>query len=455
MDEQNLNNQQINPVKNGVSNGVNDNPSEPEQSAPAETSGKTEEPKKEKKEPAVILQVSGSFVLIDETGKEIESGQAKFILDEEKISVFSESGKAMPLLLRDISDFFAEDYKINLLLFGGGKVIISELGYQYDDFVKALTKLRHEIIQKELLMEEGGKKAGFRGNYDYQKDEEKRSGEAEIEIYDTGLMIKPERGDLIRIPFAEITEFSEKDYNISIITEFATLFLSHFGEKFDSLSKALKEALNELSLKTQSILKELLPELDPLAIRKAGELLKDGRAVSKDGIDKISPKIWPDLEKKLIAINIKESYDFLKSLSKTEQVFLGIKRDLMGELTGEYIWFLVPVFSKKGGNFLAMEAASTIEGGGKATYFFRIPEGENLDDLIKKINRCMLAINFRREPIYLKDEDLEKPDWSKYKIAISRIPELKLLRQLFVGRAIHTSPENWKENVNNLISKKH
>ncbi len=442
MDEQN--NQQINPVRSGVSNGVNDNPSEPEQSEPAKTSGKTES--------VVVLQVSGNFVLIDEAGKEIESGQAKFILDEEKISILSESGKAMPLLLRDISDFFAEDYKINLSFSGGAKLIISELGYQYDDFSKALTKLRHEIIQKELLMEEGGRKTGFRGNYDYQKDGEKRSGEAEIEIYDTGLVIKPKQGDLIRIPFAEITEFSDKDYKISIISDLAVLFLSHFGEKFDLFSRTLKEALNKLSLKTQSILKELLPELDPLTIRKAGELLKDGRAVSKDGIDKISPKIWQNLEKKLTAINIKESYDFLRSLSKTEQVFIGIKRDLMGELTGEYIWFLVPVFSKKGGNFLAMEAASTIEGGGKATYFFKIPKGENLDDLIKKINRCMLAINFRREPIYLSDEDLEKPDYSKYKIAISRIPELKLLRQLFVGRAIHTSPENWKENVNNLIN---
>ncbi len=442
---------------------INENLSEPEQLAPTENSSQTGEPKKEpafakatageeKKEPAIILQINGSFVLIDETEKEIESGQAKFVLDEEKISVFSESGKAISLPLRDISDFFAQDYKIHLSLSGGGKIIISELGYQYEDFVRVFTKLRHEIIQKELLMKEGVKKTGFKGDYDYQKEGEKRFGKAEVEIYDTGLVIKPEQGDLIRIPYSEITEFSERDYQISIITEFASLSLSHFGEKFDILSKALKEVLAELSLKTQEILKEFLPELDPLTIKKASELLKDGRAVSKNKLDEISSKIWSGLEKELIKVGIKESYDHLKSLSKSEQVFLGIKRDLMGELTGEYIWFLVPISSEKGGMFLVMEAASTIKGGGKATYFFKIPEGEDLDDLVKKINRCMLAINFRREPIYLKDEDLEKPDYSKYKIAISRIPELKLLRQLFIGRVIHTSPENWKQNVNNLIS---
>ena len=64
----------------------------------------------------------------------------------------------------------------------------------------------------------------------------------------------------------------------------------------------------------------------------------------------------------------------------------------------------------------------------------------------------MLAINFRREPIYIKDEELEKPEYLKYKIAITKIPELKLLRQLFIGRVFHTSLEDWKEDFNSLIN---
>jgi len=449
MTEQNFNNQQ---ASNNFLESEQQEPEKLEKQTAEQVSDKTKATKREKEEPAAVFQTSGNFVLIDEAGKEIESGQAKFIVDEEKISVFSEIGKGTSLPLRDISDFLVQDYKIYLLLPNGGKIIISELGYQFEDFVRIFTKLRHEIIQKDLLMKEGVKKIGFKGDYDYQKDGEKRFGKAEVEIYDTGLVIKPERGDLIRIPYSEITEFSNKDYKISIINEFAVLTLSHFGEKFDVLDRALKEALAELFLKTQITLKEFLPELDPLTIKKASELLKDGWAINKIELDKISPKIWSGLEKELIKVGIKESYEYLKSLSKEEQFYIGIKRDLMGDLTGEYIWFLMPISSEKGSNFLTMEAVSTIEGGGKATYFFRIPEGEKIDGLVKKINRCMLAINFRREPIYLKDEDLEKPDYSKYKIAISKIPELRLLRQLFVGRVIHTSPENWKEGVNKLIS---
>jgi hypothetical protein len=235
-------------------------------------------------------------------------------------------------------------------------------------------------------MKEGGGKGSFKGNYVYKKDGKESSGEAEVEVSDTGLTIKPEKGDLIRISFAEINDFSEKDYAISIMAESVEVVLSHFGERFDSLSKAISESLNELSLKTQSILKEMLPEADPLTIKKASELLKDGQAISKEAIDRVSTLIWSTLEKKLKDLEIKESFDYLMSLSKTKQVFAGIKRDLMGDLTGEYIWFLVPVSSKKG-EFIAMEAASTVEGGGKATYFFKIPEGEKIDDLVKKINR--------------------------------------------------------------------
>ena len=444
MDEKNINNQQ----------NIDNQQKEPQQSG--EETKETQFTKtaisEEEKEPSVILEIKGDFVLIDETGKEIESDRAKFVLDEEKLSIFSETGKATSLPLRNISDFFVEDYKIYLLLPSGGKIIISQLGYQYEDFVRVFTKLRHEIIQKELLLKEGVRKSGFEGEYDYQSEGKRYHGKTKVEICDTGLVLKPEQGDLIRIPYSEIREISEKDYKIFINAPATSLELSLFGEKFTSLSGELKQAMAELSLRIQELLKEFLPELDPLIIKKAAELLKDGQAVSKTELDKVSPKIWSELEKELSKIGILESYNYLKSLSKIGEIFVGIKRDLMGDLTGEYIWFLMPISSERGGNFFVMEAGSTIESGGKATYLFKMPAQEDIESLVQKFNRCMLAINFRREPIYLKDEDLEKPDYSKYKIAISKIPELKLLRQLFAGRVIHTSPENWQENINQLIN---
>jgi len=113
-----------------------------------------------------------------------------------------------------------------------------------------------------------------------------------------------------------------------------------------------------------------------------------------------------------------------------------------------------------------MEAAETTteETAGKATYFFKIvnrkdypnlrnPEelDKETDKLIERINRCMLDINFRREPIYLLDERLEESDYVKYKTALQKIPSLQLLRNLYIGRVIHSSSEQWKSDVMELL----
>ena len=73
-----------------------------------------------------------------------------------------------------------------------------------------------------------------------------------------------------------------------------------------------------------------------------------------------------------------------------------------------------------------------------ATYFFRtIGRKEysqtkdedltkELENFIKNINRSMIEVNFRREPIYLS----RKPTWTapeyiQYRFAIARMPSLK------------------------------
>jgi hypothetical protein len=68
-----------------------------------------------------------------------------------------------------------------------------------------------------------------------------------------------------------------------------------------------------------------------------------------------------------------------------------------------------------------------------------------------RINRLMIDINFRREPIYLSDERLKEPQYSKYLYAVRKIPSLKALRELFIGRVIHSSFEQWKSDVSDLL----
>jgi hypothetical protein len=257
------------------------------------------------------------------------------------------------------------------------------------------------------------------------------------------------------------------------------------GGEFDGIKKGLADAMNELGLKTQSTLKWVFPALDPASTRNAARFLKEGRAARRADIESVSPELWSSLEKKTALAGIGKEYEHLKSLSQQDKVCIGLKRGLMGDLTGDHLWLLFPIYSSdplRPGNALAMEVArmqspeadadlqeenqdQASQGGGNATYFFRIASRKDyaklvkniaemhsiMDRLILKINRLMLDINFRREPIYLSDERLKEPQYNKYLYAVQKIPSLKALRELFIGRVIHSSFEQWKSDVSDLL----
>ena len=420
-------------------------------------------------EKQIIMECPLSYSLSDANRQKIASGDGQARLDEENLSILPKFGEVLFSPFQDILEISEKDYRIYLTLTSGEKLVLFNLGYKYEDFLRILSRLRNEILLKDLLMHESLKKSGMEAEFTYFDEEGKKlqTGMCEPRLYETAIVIIPEKGEIMRVPYSDIAEIRDENYTLTITTEFGKkIIFSKFGKQFDPVKKDLSDLMNELSLKTQYSLEELLPGANPSIIRRVARFMKEGKAARRSDIASISPELWMELEKKLEASGIKDEYDFLKSLAQKEKMCIGLKRGLLGDLTGEYIWFLIPIYStnpEEPGNAVAMEAISG-EGGGKATYFFRIvsrkeyPNFKNIEDLhnevdnfIQKINRCILAINFRREPIYLPDERLEEPRYQKYQFAIAKIPALKELRRLFIGRVIHSSPEQWKQDVMDLL----
>jgi hypothetical protein len=227
----------------------------------------------------------------------------------------------------------------------------------------------------------------------------------------------------------------------------------------------------DMSAKVQAMLKDAYPEGDGGMIARAAKLMRDGRAAKRADIEAVCPGLWSGLEMKVAGYDMEEEYKILTAQAQKERVRIGMKRSLvqgeeeLGKL-GEYVFFLAPIYSTdsgKGGNALAFEAASG-EDEGRATYFFRIMERdayrgaksmEDLDSAAERfmddIVKALIAINFRREPIYLEDAKLYTPQYSQYRYALAKIPELKLLREHFVGRVIHSEPLQWATDVSDLL----
>jgi len=404
------------------------------------------------------------YNLIDGKGIKISKGKAKVVIDKENFSFelkprFHES---LLFSFHDVLEIEEKDYQIYLTLFGGGKVIFSNLGYEYNSFLRTLYNCRNELIIKDLLIKEGLKKSNIQAEFLY----ENQKGSCEIRLYETALVVLPEQGEVIRIPYGKIEKTEAKDYKIAILIEDnKKIIFSQLGENFQLFSNILSDLVNKLFLAVQQSLKELFPDIEPLTLMKVAHLMKDGKAVKKQDIEAISPLLWQKLEKRLEVIGIKEQYDFLLSLGSEDRVYIGFKKGLMGSLSGDYIWFLIPIYSVDSsamGNAVAMEASSEGESG-RATYFFRVVKRNEYSnfkedefertasELIKQINEAMLKINFRREPIYLPEEELDKPRYARYKFSIAKIPELQILREHFIGRVVHSSSEQWQNDVKTLL----
>jgi hypothetical protein len=434
-------------------------------------------------------------MLIDQCGYSFKDkvsdsvgGEAAIKLEEQTLSFAPKSGEAIYLSLIDIINIVPADYRVSLDLSSGEKLSIYDLGFKFEDFVHTLFALRNEMVLKYLLMNEAVKKSGVQAEVAYTnpEGEPKFFDHCEPRLHETSLILIPSTDDPVRIPYSDILRVDDKDYSIEIITESGEkIKLSKMGSEFDGIRKGLADAMNELALKTQSTLKWAFPALDPAGTRNAARFLKEGRAARRADIESVSPELWNNLEKKAALAGIGKEYDHLKSLSQQDRVCIGLKRGLMGDLTGDHLWLLFPIYSSDAespGNALAMEVArlqlpesgadpaaenhdQVAQGGGNATYFFKIASRKDyaklvndmaemhriVDLLILRINRLMLDINFRREPIYLSDERLKEPQYSRYLYAVQKIPSLKALRELFIGRVIHSSFEQWKSDVSDLL----
>jgi hypothetical protein len=446
------------------------------------------------------VEVAVNYKLYDNSLKIKSEGEAKASLDEQYLTLTVQFGEPIFLAYTDIVGIYDYDYKIDLFLSSKEKLNLWGLGYQYEDFLFQLYKLRNEVLLKYLLMQESQFQPGFEAKYSQtdSNGQVSQSGNCQIRLYETALIVLPQKSDPIRIPYCYITNVNKQDYKLTVTNEFMEKTeLSMLGGNFDPFAKALSEAINKMMLRTNQTIKELIPEANPIIVNRIASLIKDGRAGRRGEIEQLSSDFWARLTKKIDAAGLTLQYEFLNSLAAKAQVCVGVKRGLMGDLTGTYMWLLFPLVKQKTDrldNVVALEAFNIQEESeGKeqpkersisedsqdsdqtpdseqalastgATYFFKVtsrntyPQAtdetllKELDSFIKNINRSMIEINFRREPIYLSETQLDNPKYVQYRFAINKIPSLKTLRTQFIGRVIHSSIDQWKEDVNNLLT---
>lgn len=320
-----------------------------------------------------------------------------------------------------------------------------------------------------------------------------------------------------RLADIDAVQLDETNYAIILDSAGERLALTKLAKRTREFVEHLQDCIARLTEKSATVLRNLFPFLDPDQFQQAAQLLKEGHDAPLAKLMAIDPRTEQALVENVVDTELKPYFDALVSHVPTGWLYTGfklIRREEEGEEPGtreqpeetateeasaladhppsetregsgqeaveeavadkadeeESIlhWFFFPLATWPGAklpsNLVAWEATSK---SGRATYFFRLVPPEQVaqlrdpakaaaavDAAIRQLNRAIVLLNFRREPIYLPDEALEiEPRYRRYAIACRKLRELRRLRASFLGRAIHTSLQAWQKQLEGFLAK--
>jgi len=196
---------------------------------------------KDQDEHTTIMSCDLFYTLVGEGGKLIADGSAKAILDDRFLSISPDAGEQLNISYAEVVGIAEEDYRIRLFLSSGYKISLSQLGYDYENFLINLYMLRNELLMRYLLMNEGLRVSQIDSSFVYYtQDEEVLRGLSELRLYDSALLILPQKSKPIRVPYCYVSDVREEDYSVYVDTELGERFVfSQMGQKRDFFNRSL------------------------------------------------------------------------------------------------------------------------------------------------------------------------------------------------------------------------
>ncbi|MFN7133751.1 MAG: hypothetical protein ACK4N5_16865, partial [Myxococcales bacterium] len=383
---------------------------------------------------------SGHYRLLDPAGGELEAADAELRVGEDALLVTPGSKPQLRVDFAELDGVSRGDYRLAATFEGGERAELSMLGSRFDEFSDALGDALRSYQAKNLLLEEpvGGDRFGC----DVVLDGEELP--AELRVYATSVAIIPQFRTPFGVPLGEVAEitFDEGRWEVALtLLDGRRIALLRLGQRTDPLRSLLDKRLSSLRKRAADALASLLPGVPSLKLRRLAQLLPDGIPASRAQLEAVEPGVWTRLASAAVTDELRGCFDALAGLAHPDEIAVGIKETNFrsdgqaapddpeafrqnvvsvaeSPMDGRVVWFLFPVFHAdraRPGNAVAVEAVS---GEGRATYFFRIADPARYralsDDAlrdevrrrIREISRALVSLSFKREPIYLPEEQI-------------------------------------------------
>jgi hypothetical protein len=446
---------------------------------------------------------SGVFQYLDETGAEMQGGACKVSIDPPILSVVPLSGPSISMDLGDIDSLIPGDYQLSLALYTGKSLVLTKFAKAFQNFTADLTQAYRDRLVQCLLLEDLEETGRFEGHVDIETNSTSYLGPAELRLYKSNMAILPQSGVGLQKRLADIveTDFDEDTYRLNIHLDETKIVVGKLAKRTGEFVERLRSALDSLSENTATIVRSLCPFLSPDQVVEMSRLMKEGRAAPLSKLHHIDSNIEKSLVTNAVDPFLKPYFEALKSRTANSDWFVGFKMirpesgpeqgelpvgldedgsdraEMSGDTSVEQEgddskkdysvlhWFFFPLHAglERGApNVLAWESTSH---SGRATYFFntasdpfqigvRDSAANSLESAVRRLNEALVLLSFRREPIYLSDTILQTDSrYRRYAIACRKIAALRELRSSYLGRAIHTSVDAWRKQVDHILRK--
>jgi hypothetical protein len=435
--------------------------------------------------------------------------------DAQAFTLTPESGPPLAFDLGDLDAVTAADWEVRLPLYTGRTILLRQLGRGFDNLAHDLLEAFRQRTIQCLLLEDMQEIARFPGSFELSSTgSSPRSSQAEFRLCKSNLAVLPAASQAFQWRLADIdsVQFDSSNYLVVIKSGPETLTVSRLAKRTEEFATKLRDAMSDISTASAQALHASFPFLNPDQLQSMAALLKEGRSAPVAELAAIHPKMPAALAANAVDKDLKPYYDQLLTRTANGMLYAGFKlvrpedgscgmsdgsdqtaagsrsdtgsqgadaatassddddnapdADNKGPQT--LYWFFFPIAAKAGSseptNVVAWEASSR---SGRATYFFRLVDPAKAAQLqdasnaptivgssVRRLNRVLAMLNFRRRPIYLSDDELDAdPRFRRYAIAARRMPEVREMRASFLGRAFHSSLEAWRGQVAAILVK--
>jgi len=405
---------------------------------------------------------SGKFHYLDDQENTVSQGPCQFRFDAETAIVTPSGATPIAFDLGDVDRAVTGEWEFTLTLFTGRRLVLRQFGAAFGRMSEELVAAWRDRTVRCLLLEdltEAGRYLGMAGMNG-------PATAAEIRIYQSNIAVLPLDGAAIQWRLAEVDaiSFDEATYTVCLERGSDRLAIGKLAKKTDEFRGRLSEALDALHTHEAEALHAIFPFLNPDQLQLLLVAMPEGRSVPLAGLATIHPQLPEALMAHAVSPAAHPYFDALNARATAGGLMTGYKficpdevedtpggddvdkekedADTLAQPLFFWFFFLLP------NGRVAWEATT---GSGRATYFFDAPAP--VDGAIASLTRGLALVNFRREPIYLPDESLERQQkFHRYAIGARKLPDLRTLRASFRGRAIHTNLEAWTAQVQTAAS---